>query len=257
MATISIPSDVMPLILSYWDMKDRAKMAQVNRAWNQLIYRNCIWNTKRWIPAFSSMNTFLHLPFNARHVGSPYKACFFHWLDSQHITYTNPVYIYFKHWKSKGSPCLYVQHHVFEDTVIAAKQYKSLSLSDQQYIFHRYIRSDSTHRINEYTAYLRDILNEFQYIRMNLRRISTTHIPTPTSSSTNIINYMLNESLTIVHESETEIIKYLKFYEQRLKNSIRAISQRGLSLWEINESIFIKDPMRVWDSVAFQILCIE
>jgi hypothetical protein len=92
---------------------------------------------------------------------------------------------------------------------------------------------------------------------MNLRRISTTHIPTPTSSSTNIINYMLNESLTIVHESETEIIKYLKFYEQRLKNSIRAISQRGLSLWEINESIFIKDPMRVWDSVAFQILCIE
>ena len=107
-----IPSDVMPILVEFLDMKDRAKMAMVNKAWNQCMYRSTVWKQTKWTPAPGVIGTILQLPPEARHIGSPYKACFFHWLDNQRTIQSKPIKKYYQHWKKIKSPCLYIHHQL-------------------------------------------------------------------------------------------------------------------------------------------------
>jgi hypothetical protein len=245
-----IPSDVMPIILSYWDMKDRAKMAQINKAWNKCMYRTSIWEGMRWTPAPGTIGRVLHLPETARHIGSPYKACFFHWLENQRITQSKPIHKYYQYWKKKGYPCLYIQHHIFEDTIIASKQYKALSIPDQQYLFYRFTQNEKSIRgCKGYVDYIEFLLQEFQYIRMNMSRIIL-----PVATGNDLASRFQYESLRIIQKNQEETYEYVKNCEHKLRSCKNAITKRGWLRWIVNEATFLKNPMAVWDSVALKII---
>jgi len=243
-----ISSDVMPIIVEFLDMKDRAKMAMVNKAWNRCMYRSNVWKHDKWTPAAAMFGSVLHLPLEARHIGSPYKACFFHWLDMQRSVHTASIKKCYQHWKKIGSPCLYIQHHYFEDTVIASKQYKALSEKDKQYFFYR-CTIPNLSRENAYSAYLRSLIEEFQYIRMNLDR----PIIHPIVKSGDVYNNLYATSLQIIHKYKDDIYKYAKEYEYMLKSCNEALVKRGHHQWILNEAAFAKDSVKVWDSVAFSL----
>lgn len=242
-----LPSDLMPLIMSYWDPKDRAKMAMVNKAWNRCIYRNEIWGTDRWNPNPGTIGIFLHLPHDARHIGSPYKACFFHWLDNQRIILVKPVREYYHYWKQKGCPCLYIHHHRFEDTLIASKRYKKSSVKDQIYLFHRIAHREIESKTDRYHAFLYILLQEFRQIRMNL--------PLPQVPASEIDSYpyteFLKESSGLRYVNQVELHSFVQTYIERLKGCLRALERRGPTQWILNEIAFAKDPIAMWESVAF------
>lgn len=243
-----ISADVMPMIVEFLDMRDRAKMAMVNTGWNQCMYRTNVWKNDRWIPAPGVIGTILHLPPDARHIGSPYKACFFHWLDNQRIIQSKPIKKYYQYWKRIGSPCLYIHHHRFEDTVIASKKFKTLSEKDKQYLFYRCTKLN-TDKENSYSAYLRSLIEEFQFIRMNLSRI----IQPSFIKSDDVFNVFRDESLLMIQTNEEDAYKYIKDYEYRLKNCNKALAIRGQHQWILNDMAFAKDPMAMWESVAFSL----
>jgi len=250
MEELYIPADVMPIVVSYWDMKDRAKMAMVSKKWNACLSRNVVWGMDRWIPQAGTVGAFLHLPKKARHIGSPYKACFFHWLDTQRLTLVKSARDYYHHWKQEGCPCLYIEHHMFEDTLIAPKRFASFSEPDQKYIYHRVARPEiipSTHR---YCLLVRAILQEFRYIKANLAPPQDAR----TSASTELYALLLKESDTLIRANRLETYSFVQTYIDRLKGCIRAIDRRGTAHWIANEIAFAKDPMAMWDSVALRLV---
>jgi hypothetical protein len=239
----------MPILVEFLDMKDRAKMAMLNKAWNQCMYRSSIWKNNVWTPAPATVGSVIQLPLGARHIGSPYKACFFHWLDSQRSVRAISIKKCYQYWKKIGSPCLYIQHHYFEDTVIASKQFKALSKKDQQYIFYR-CTIPKTSKENAYSAYLRSLIEEFQYIRMNITRYIA---PSTIIKSEDIYNNLYSESLQIIQKRDEDVYKYVKDYEYMLKSCNEALVKRGQHPWILNEAAFAKDPAKLWDSVAFSL----
>jgi len=243
-----LPGDVMPIIVEFLDRKDRAKMAMVNTAWNQCMYRSIVWKNDRWTPAPGVIGTLLHLPPDARHIGSPYKSCFFHWLENQRIIQSKPIKKYYYYWKKIGSPCLYIHHHRFEDTVIASKTYKTLSEKDKQYLFYRCTKTH-TEKENSYSAYLQSLQEEFQFIRMNLSRI----IQPSFIHSEDVFNLLREESLQLIQKNEEDAYKYIKDYEYILKKCNNALIHRGQHPWSLNEMACAKDPRMMWESVAFSL----
>ena len=242
-----IPSDVMPILVEFLDKKDRAKMAMVNKAWNQCMYRSTVWKHDTWIPAPSVIGAVVQLPLDARHIGSPYKACFFHWLDSQRSVRAISLKKCYQYWKKIGSPCVYIRHHYFEDTVIASKEYKALSEKDKQYFFYRCTVSYPS-RENTYSMYLRSIIEEFQNIRMNLDR----YIAPSIVKTADVYNDLYAASLQTIYKYNDDIYKYVKEYEYMLKRCHEAIIKRGQYPWILNEAAFAKNPLNMWDSVAFR-----
>lgn len=243
-----IPSDVMPILVEFLDMKDRAKMAMVNKSWNQCMYRSNVWKDDKWTPAPGVIGIVIQLPLGARHIGSPYKACFFHWLDNQRSVRAISLKKCYQYWKKIGSPCLYIHHHYFEDTVIASKQYKALSEKDKQYFFYR-CTVPKPSKENAYSAYLRSLIEEFQYIRMGLSRFIVPSV----AKSTDVYNNLYAASLETIYKYNDDVHKYVKEYEYMLKSCNEALTKRGHHPWILNEAAFAKDSMKVWDSIAFKL----
>jgi hypothetical protein len=243
-----ISSDIMPIIVEFLDMKDRAKMAMVNKAWNRCMYRSSIWKNNVWTPAHATVGAVVQLSLEARHIGTPCKTCFFHWLDNQRSVRAVSVKKCYQHWKKIGSPCLYIHHHYFEDTVIASKQYKALSEKDKQYFFYR-CTIPKPSRENAYSAYLRSLIEEFQHIRMNLDR----SILPPIIKSADVYNDLYTASMQTICKHNDDVYKYVKEYEYMLKSCNEALVKRGHHQWILNEAAFIKDPVKIWDSVAFSL----
>ena len=250
-----IPSDVMPHIVSYLDMKDCAKMAMVSKTWNHCMYRNNVWGNDRWNPQPGTIGTVLLLQKYAKHIGSPYKACFFNWLDSQRITLSEPLSHYYRYWKQIGLPCLYLQHHRFEDTLIAKNTYKRLSAPDQLYIFHRFARYEIHEHTNRYSLLLQSLLREFKYIQMHLTMGSSTAaaVATGAAPSDDLCTVFYTESSRILHTHQEELNTYLRQYIHRLKGCIQALESRGNAIWIQNEAAFARNPLSVWESVAFSL----
>ncbi len=243
-----IPSDVMPRIVSFLDPKDRAKMAMVNKAWNQFIYRDCLWGKDRWTYKPGIVGTVMHLPVGSRHIGSPYKACFFYWLQAKGLVLTGSISSQYRDWKRQGSPCLYIQHHRFEDTLIAASRYKELSSVNKLYIFHRFATYEIQEDTNRYRSFLQTLWQEFQYIQMHQPSLAFRG---PLPSGTDLVSLFRSDSQRMIRAYQDELRTYIQHYMDRLQECIRALERRGTTSWILNDAAYAKDPMTVLDSIAF------
>jgi len=243
-----ISSDIMPILVEFLDRKDRAKMAMINKAWNRCLYRNNIWGEDRWMPQAGTIGSVLHLPKGARHIGTPYKACFFYWLDNQRFVLSKSISEYYRDWKQIGSPCIYIQHHQFEDTLIASTFYKELSSSKKLYIFHRFATYELREDINRYSLFLQSLLREFTNIQLHL----PVSRPIAESSYSDLSTLFHYKSQNIILANQAELRMYIQQYIHRLRGCIQALERRGTASWIQNEAAFAKDPMMIWDSIAFK-----
>jgi hypothetical protein len=249
-----LPGDVMSLIVIYLDERDYARLAQVNKAWNQWAYRNRIWGLHRWKPKTGAVGALvLQVPIRGFHVGSTHKTCFFQWLMNERIMLCKPIQTYYLDWKKMGSPCKYIEHHRFEDTFVAPGIYTSLDKEEQDYMFHRYADYAIANTTDRYIQYLQLILREFQQIDVSLDHIRE---PFPLGfelgyTSSEIMKELHRASNKIVKQSKEEAIHFVDHYKSVLRSSIAALRARGQSVWDANEAAFQKDPYKVWDSIAF------
>jgi len=244
-----LPADVMSEIVKYLDERDYARLAQVNKAWNQWAYRNRIWGVHRWKfhPGFTS--PVFQPPKGGLHLGSKQKTCFFRWLANQQMSLCKPVQTYYLYWKKLGSPCEYMEHHRFEDALIAPSTYTSLEKEDQSYIFHRFADYAITSTTNRYAHYLKLLLREFHTIQLNLQHGRIPFILGFTDSG--IMRELQEASHTIVKKYHKEAVGFVDYYMDQIRESINALRVRGQSVWDANEAAFLKDPYKVWDSIAF------
>jgi len=244
-----LPGDVMSLVVKYLDERDYARLAQVNKAWNGWAYRNSVWGIHRWNfkPGFTS--PIFQPPKGGFHLGSKQKACFFRWLHNQQMSLCKPVQMYYLYWKKLGSPCEYMEHHRFENALIDPSIYTSLEKEDQYYVFHRFADYAITSTTNRYTQYLKLLLREYHDIQLNLRH---GRIPfTLGFTDSGIVKQMQEASHNIVKKYHGEAVSFVDYYMDRIRGSIDALRVRGQSAWDVNEAAFLKDPYKVWDSIAF------
>ena len=244
-----LPADVMSVIVKYLDERDYARLAQVNKAWNQWAYRNCIWGVHRWKfhPGFTS--PLFQSPKGGLHIGSTQKTCFFRWLNNQQMSLCKPVQTYYLYWKKLGSPCDYMEHHRFEDALIASSTYTSLEKEDQSYIFHRFADYAVITTTNRYAHYLKLLLQEFHAIQRNLQH---SRIPFALGfTDSGIMRGLQEASHSSVKKYHKEAVSFVDHYMNQLRSSIGALRVHGQSVWDANEAAFQKDPYAVWDSIAF------
>jgi hypothetical protein len=244
-----LPGDVMSLVVTYLDERDYAHLAQVNKAWNQWAYRNRIWGVGRWKFHPVPISPVFQCPKGGFHIGSKQKTCFFRWLTNQEMSLCKPVQTYYLYWKKLGSPCEYMEHHRFEDALIAPSTYTSLEKEDQSYIFHRFADFAITTTTNRYAHYLKLLLKEFHTIQLNLQHARVPFILGFTDSG--IMRELQESSHNIVKKYHKEAVNFVDYYMDKIRESINALRVRGQSSWDANEAAFLKDPYKVWDSIAF------
>jgi len=245
-----LPADMMSEIVKYLDERDYARLAQVNKAWNQWAYRNRIWGVHRWRFQAGFIPPLFQRPKGGFHFGYKQKTCFFYWLTNQHMSLCKPVQTYYLYWKQLGSPCDYMEHHRFEDALIAPSTYTSLEKEDQSYIFHRFADYAITTTTNRYTRYLQRLLSDFHMIQNQMQH---SRVPFAAIGFLNsgTIRQLEEASRDIVKKYNEEAVGFMDCYMDQIRESINALRVRGQSVWDANEAAFLKDPYKVWDSIAF------
>ena len=61
----------------------------------------------------------------------------------------------------------------------------------------------------------------------------------------------LKESSGLRYINQVELHSFVQTYIDRLKGCLRAVERHGSVHWTLNEIAFTKDPIAVWESVAF------
>jgi hypothetical protein len=108
--------DITLALLEYWTPEDLGKMAQINRGWKTLIYRDEIWNRFNW--NIGTPSRFLKITDESHHFGNKQNACFWNWflyhysgsLDTQPLYMMSYKQQYGK-WLQAGKPCYVLTHH--------------------------------------------------------------------------------------------------------------------------------------------------
>jgi len=242
-----VPVDVMQIIVSYFDTSDCARMAQVNRGWNTLLYRNSVWGNRQWMYRPGMIGTLLHLPKTARHRGTPHKGCFLHWLDGTRLTLaSSSLRASYATWIEQKRPCLYIHHHEFSDTLLAKEMYTSFSQADQTYLFHRCAYVQIEEPRNRYVHVL-------QTIQTELERLLIAHIPRRPllSTSTSVYDMLRVEGARLMEEWRQKQRNCIEQCMLRLRKSIHALQSRGDTVWRLNERLFKENPLTLWEGISF------
>lgn len=166
-------SDVMRLMLPYFDAQTWAKLAQVCTTWKKIAYRPSVWMTLEWKAKNAHQSLFLtrnEIPSNARHIGEPSKLCFQAWAQGTHqlpreivreVDPAKKLAAMYKLW-SKHKTCVHVNHHVWTDVFRGRAYLQDLTNSDTCRLYLRLMdplvndanpyRSYLLHRVAECTA---------------------------------------------------------------------------------------------------------
>ena len=103
---ISLPGDVMSIVVRFFDTKDCARMSQVNKAWNQFLYRESLWGTERWVLRPHMVEEIIcpKPPAGARHIGTPHKGCFLRWVSEYDQLFRVSMEELEKEWEKEIEP---------------------------------------------------------------------------------------------------------------------------------------------------------
>ena len=250
---ISLPGDVMSIVVRFFDTKDCARMSQVNKAWNQFLYRDSLWGTERWVlrPHMVEEIVCPKPPAGARHIGTPHKGCFLRWASEYDQLFRISMEELEKEWIRLKCPCLYVQHHHFAHVVIAYKSFIKLSKEKRVYLFHRVASPEIKESKGRYRLVLLAILNEFHHCLGRIRRFPEPPPLEPDSDDYATFRHMTQMTLYLHH---TKRIESIQTCIDAVQTSIRALERRGSLVWAQNDALYKRDIYTALDSIAFPIL---
>ena len=244
------PADVMSIVVRFFDTKDCARMSQVNKAWNQFLYRDSLWGTDRWILRAHMVEEIVcpTTPVGARHIGSPHKGCFLRWVSEYDQLFRISMEDLQKDWVRRNCPCLYVQHHRFAHVVIDYKSFINLSREQRMYLFHRVASPEIKESKGRYRLVLLAMLNELHHC---LGRIRQFPKPPPLESESDLYATFRYTTQMTLHLHHTKRIESIHTCIGALTSSIRALERRGSLAWAQNEALYKRDIYTALDSIAF------
>ena len=163
-------SDIMFLLVKYFDAQTWAKLAQVCTTWKKIAYRPSVWQNLEWRPKEAHRHLFLakhEIPCNARHVGEPTKLCFLGWAQTIHIsrihnnlprqilTEADPVKkmaALHRIWQ-KTKPCIHTGHHIWTDVFKGRAFLHDLTQAEVERLYYRLVEQH-TSGTNAYHVYI-------------------------------------------------------------------------------------------------------
>lgn len=156
--------DLTLKLLDYWSPADLAILAQLNKGWKCLIYRDKVWNRFNW--SAHTQERIFQIQAGSHHYGDKNPMCFWSWFTYHYTGYTDGYILSYEQewvkWTSLGKPCRHLTHHEPSTCLI----YPSLDSSKNYYIKSLITRgSAGDTRFKEANAYTRYLNNQW------LRRI--------------------------------------------------------------------------------------
>ena len=261
----SLHSDIMCLLLPYFDAMSLAKLSQVSKAWKQIVYRPSIWQPLVWKVKEKYKKDFysqLDIPSNARHIGEPTQLCFHSWYESRLFnircdfprefnTIQEPAKRYSyaqKIWRMKRKPCVHIDHHIWTDVFRGRLFLNDMTDSEIERIRFRVMENPRTDT-NAYRVWIDSQLESF-------------HRSVP--------NYEMNPRLLESQSDDPLERLRVKTYEQHLTSlrhlhtvrksiiepynlSRQVLAKIGVVEFNNNENLYKKNMKPLLDAVAFEI----
>lgn len=197
-----LPSEVVKQIIQYLSPVDLAKVAQVNKAWNQVVYSDTCWNVnKLWEIKPGSYDEFysgIDIPAYARHIGEPTELCFYDWMlqsKSIHVPFcvleiaNFDLYIhYFKQlWIRQGKPCIHTTHHKWYDVYRGRAFLQLLDPLDQQRVFYKHCRFTIDREVVDTNSYRFWLIKHLESNKHVYVRLTISDIPPSSNHPADII----------------------------------------------------------------------
>ncbi len=258
MTSLLLPSVAMDAILSFCDATDLARLAQVNKTWQRIVYRKSVWEPKN----IEYCHVELMLPTpprGARHIGAQTQICFNRWLcgctHSNIRSHVLPEYIHhtedpkkymeraYRFWKDHGRPCYIREHHHISDVLIAPLP-KGLSRSDRMRILFQLVKTRKSVSKNAYATYL--------LIQMAYGHPIT--LPPPASdleADATPMARLLHATEKQAHDRAVLINSLYSTLQTVYTRSAQLLTAHGFAELETNDAWFAANRDAAWSTAGF------
>lgn len=257
---MALPSVIMDKLFMYFDACDLARLAQLNKAWRSIVYRQSVWVGRYWSLKNESGVLLPSVPRDARHCGTPHTICFATWLSSSPELPTRILHVSDslkfieaakKYWYMRKCPCVIHDHHEPTDLLVM-KIPKSLSLCEKKRILARLIRPSirrTTRDAHDYIKYLEHLIGSSKAVLWD-RSYGITPNPLEKDSPDPLIRFRY-ETQNMLFDRFKAVVSYKEHIYDAYASSITALRRHGLREFEMNDVVFEKDSEAIWTNAAF------
>lgn len=262
MASLQLPSVAMDLILSFCDATDLARLAQVSKVWQRIVYRKSVWQHMSYEYMADHEILLSVPPRGARHIQAHSNACFIRWLRNMRFgdhSFALPEYIHHtedpkkflerahKFWIEHGRPCFIQEHHHIADLLIAPLP-KTLSKADRSRILFRLVKPKKAVSKNVYATYLLTELIEITWAYHELAPPAP-----PPAGSDPYAQHKFKTRMMLRERAE-----HLRSFEEAVRavytRSTQLLTAHGIALFDTNDSWFAKNRDAAWSAAGFSYL---
>jgi hypothetical protein len=257
MAPLLLPSAAMDSILSYCDTTDLARLAQINKTWQRIVYRKSVWEPQN----IEYCHTDLMLPTpprGARHIGGQTHICFNRWLTgcihNNILSHVLPAYIHhtedpkkymeraYKFWTEHGKPCFILQHHHVCDVLIAPLP-KGMSRAERTRILYQLVKARKSVSKNAYATYL-------------LTQIAYNHtfpeLPVPLlEADATPLARLRHATLKLAQDRAAQINAFNAALQATYTHSAQLLTAHGFAEFEANDTWFRGGRDAAWSAAGF------
>lgn len=257
--SLVLPAPAMERIFDFLNSCDLALMAQTCAVWKRIVYRKSVWQKKNF--NYHDPHMILHdrIPTHARHIGITTRFCYLHWLQEKTMLFSIhdslPIYLQhitdpekfmkatYKYWQRHGCPCYVKEHHELQDLLIVPFP-ASFSKAEKQRVLYRLIDSSFSTSMNAYAHYL----------ACEGGRMDYTHtIPTMETVRNGLdpLQKFRAEAHKIICARLEAINVAIHTYAGRYHACMTALTRRGFSEFENNDTWYNRDRDAVWSTAGF------
>ena len=257
MTSLALPSAAMDSILSFCDATGLARLAQVNKTWQRIVYRKSIWEPKNVVYCHADLMLPMP-PRDARHIGCQTQICFGRWLagciSSNIRSHVLPVYIQhtkdpkkfmeraYKFWVERGKPCYIIEHHHACDVLIAPLP-KDLNRSDRMRILFQLVKTRKSVSKNAYATYL---LTQMAYSHT----IDEPAVPDLDADTTPIAR-LKHTTLKQAHDRAVHINASQAALKAIYTRCVQLLTAHGFAELETNDAWFAGSRDTAWSAAGF------
>ena len=258
-----LPAPIMDAIVQYLNPSELARMAQVSKGWQKIVYRPSLWRRNMWRPALRAPSgIFLKsVPADARHLGRPGPACFYMWLSSDAATECLPrsvreisdVRAYTRAaadwWNANKRPCCVIHHHHLSD-VLASPFPASASREDIKRLILRIAQLSGVGRENNtYAQWLGSLHADVEQTQIDYAM--TLRGPPDSAPTTDPVELWLRASTATAKNKKLHAMKYISNTVEKLKNAVTALRGWSPTMFEANEKWYKDNFDALWGVCAF------